>query len=206
MGKRDKQRRARYGDRTNMRPKARYEDTISAYRPVFNQPERLEPIKHIQDYIVGVLRHEGIHGGVSRIALNGLRMTMLPTQDLRELQRRTPALTSSSKVQKHITGLVPTITDDIRDVQGTRGVVLGGNKDSFAAFVFEDERLMDEQVEMFEAVGRTFEEVRVPTMGLVALPPLPYNIAQRLNTGLSVVAENANVSVGPVMFDIRSNH
>jgi len=199
-------RRNRYGDIGHTPPGTTFEDTISMYRPVLYSPNQLEPIKHIQDYIFEVLAKGGIRSGMSRVALDGLRMVMMPTQELYRLHHRDPELTSSAKVQRHITKLVPSIKDTVRNVKGTRGVVLSGDEGSFAALVFEDSRLVNEQRALFDAVSRPVEKVRVPTMGLVVLPRVPYDVAQKLNAGLSEVAGSVNVAVGSAMFDIRGNH
>jgi hypothetical protein len=204
MGKSRK--KSRYGDLGHVRLNSAFHDTMSVYRPVISQPNQLKPVRLIQDYVVDVLEQGGIRSGISRVALDSLRMVMMPTQDLRRVHQQNPMLTSSTKVQRHITRSVPSIEEAFHDIQGTYGVVLSGDGSSFAAIAFGDPGLVEEQRTLYDALGEAPGSVRVPTMGIVVMPRVSYDIAQRLNTGLSAVAGDVSVAVGAAMLDIRGSH
>lgn len=181
-------------------------ETISVFRTVNPDDSVRRRIPLIQTHVEARLREQGVEG-VERIAVDALRMTLLPIQSLEELRAR--GVNSLPSAQKAIAKELPEAHISPKEpTPASRGVVLRGWGISFAAFLFPEMHLLREQAAVHEAVGLTWykEELRVPSMAICTFPDIDSSLAARLNADLTEVAPLVRVPLGPIFYDIRGHH
>lgn len=173
--------------------------TIHAFRSVVPSPELQANLLPVHNCVEEFIDRLGL-GGVERVALNGLRLTLIPPRHLYDISKFNPALDHASKVRKHILQVLPHVTDTIHDVPAAEGAVMEDGDDALVALIFDDQRFVDESVAAQEALGVTHESMRPPFVTLSYIPRLERPAALDLSRQLCEVAPQVIASFGPVDF------
>jgi hypothetical protein len=185
-----------YEDRSR---KAGLNVTMSVYRRV----EPNEYISSLQDYVEEILKENRVWSA-QRVVLDGLRLNLMPTTQFGRLRSQNSELATIDQAQKCVLRALSDRHEGIADVNATRGAALRGGRNSSAALVFEDKRLIAEQEDIYTALGQERDHIRVPNMPLCVMPRVNLEVATKINQGLSQIAPLIAVALGPVYCDIRT--
>lgn len=203
MGKYKKEDRKRiYQSRRNdTRPRRR--NLISVFRPLLLTPELTANVETIQTDIEQFVEDLGL-GRIQRVALDGLRVTLLPSHDVNSIGERIPTLNNPAKVRKRIREELKLGEETLPNVKPKEGLVTWATstlgRGALVGYNYDDPRLMGETMDVRKAIFAPYGPSYKPFMALCYTPELERREANELFDTLRHYLPTMTASFAPIEF------